>query len=151
MTILKRSTGTPQTRMICIFFQILAFKSKVIKSRYLYGTCYLSVISTAQHVLRCFLGGAVTFSQLHYFSNPDFLLIQILLHLQLLLPPVVFLLDCSIQTPPSLLTPHTCSVIGAPQLLWWVMERASWRSCPHPGPSLQFSSMDASWKETGGA
>lgn len=95
----------------------------------------------------CFLGGAVTFSKWRCFSNLDFLLIQILLHLQLLLPPVVFLLDCSTQTPPSLLTPHTCSVTGAPQLLWWVMERASWRSCPHPGPTLQISSMDASWKD----
>lgn len=147
MTVLKKSTATSQTRIISMFLQITALKSKVIKTRCLYGTCYLSVISTAQHVLWCFLEGEVTFSNLHYFSNPDFLLIQILLHLQLLLPPVAFFLDCSTQTPPSLLTPHTCSVTGAPQLLWWVMERASWRSCPHPGPILQISSMDGPWED----
>lgn len=147
MTILKKSTATYQPRIIRMLLQVMAFKCKVIKTRCLYGTCCLSVISTVQHVPWCFLGGAVTLSKLHHFSNPDSLLIQILLHLQLLLPPVAFLLDCSTLTPPSLFTPHTCSVTGAPQLLWWEMEGASWRSCPHPGPTLQLSSMGASWKD----
>lgn len=59
------------------------------------------------------------------------------------------LLPFFLTVPPSttLLASHTCSVTGAPQLLWWVMERASWRSCPHPGPTLQISSMDAPWKD----
>ena len=94
-----------------------------------------------------FSGGIATFSSLHYTSNPDLPLLQILLPLQLLLPPVVSFFACSTQSPPSLLTPLTCSVTGAPQLLWWMMERAYLMSCPHPGPTLQFASIDACWKD----
>lgn len=63
MTILKESRAISQTRIICMFLQIMAFKSKVIKTWYLCGTCYLSVVSTVQHVLQCFLGGALTYSK----------------------------------------------------------------------------------------
>lgn len=97
-----------------------------------------------------FFRGAVTFSGLRYTRNSNFPLLQIILLLQLLLPPVVSLFVCSTQRPPSLLTPLTCSVTGAPQLLWWMMERAFLMSCPHPGPTFQFFSVDACWKDRRG-
>lgn len=62
-----------------------------------------------------------------------------------LLPLALFLL-CLSRRPHSLPTPLPCSVTGAPQLLWWVTERASWMSPPWQVAAAQISSADVCMK-----